>query len=196
MKRAGFTVVELLASLAMVAVISAVLLPSVSAGRASAKLAAAKEKIHDRYLAYAIYTLNWGEPGYYGEPATMGMPPVLADPRNQPLGALDSWESPCGNSLDPIQEGGYVRYVGYLTEKQDPNAHGQLLEDLVARQQNFVAINDFNCSAPGTVLISNIQPKRGLGATLEGRLLDHTSTQRFYDQQGWWNTALDKGENK
>jgi prepilin-type N-terminal cleavage/methylation domain-containing protein len=110
--RRGFTLVELLAVLSIVAIVSSVLLPTFSVAKRRSKVEVAKTYLREQFLCLATYAIDADD--YFPS-----HPAVLSDPHLQaPCSSLDTWRKPCWSRPSPML--GSFGYSGALAEGELP----------------------------------------------------------------------------
>src|SRR5665213_449648 len=99
MRRTGFTLIEVLICIGIIATVTAICVPVASLALAAARRGSATQNLHQLYLATVIYQADWGESVIYGSPEDMGLPSITA--RKSVYGIFDSTHggnSPCGRN--------------------------------------------------------------------------------------------------
>jgi len=92
LKRRGFTLIELLVVVAIIAVLIAILLPSINAVRESARRSSCASNQRQIYLAIAMYTSEYGG----------NLPPNSQCHNAYYQGRFDNYENFCWNRIHPL----------------------------------------------------------------------------------------------
>jgi prepilin-type N-terminal cleavage/methylation domain-containing protein len=177
LRRPGFTLVEVLVVLAIVATLVAIMTPVLAGAKRSAKVASSIQKLKQLHASLEIYRQdNSGTSSdYYGQ----GLAPLqyFWDTR---FGFLsDGIQSPCGFDQTLFNTGPNTMpaWVSYTAPFFDPIHHnpgmGHYLETY---QDNAVVFVDCYCNPAGTSMRAPLQTKRGLAVTLGGTLVNRRKT--------------------
>jgi prepilin-type N-terminal cleavage/methylation domain-containing protein len=146
-KRAlGFTVLELMAVVAIIAVLASLTFPVLSRAKMQGKVTASFINLKQLHQAITIYQDAWDGSGY-GFARDMGLPPLHVDAidlRAMP-DSRDLWFSPCGPSL-----GGIPGHRGPLFPAWDYHEQRHVTQTwyrhVVVREENSVLVLDPNCT--------------------------------------------------
>ncbi len=193
MKKLGFTLLEVLACMAIITVIAAILSPVLRSAKHSAQITSSISNLHQMHVALLLYQSANGGGNSYSSLASMGLPTeeqLMPNTHTPPLNLPYSiWRSPCGQnpSWDPSPNT-TIQYE-YL-----PSASLDNFEKVAPiYQENLTMFVDLNCAEHGEPLYSEYLPHRGLGVQLSGALLNRFKPGdcRF---QRWWADGLDGGQ--
>ncbi len=177
--RRGWTLVELLAVLAIVAVLCAILWPVAASAKQSAKVASSVSRLRQIHLAAVLYQQDWGARHDYGTAEDMGLPSLSQIGENRLGLSLEFWHSPCSDTRpsdprldytwapDEVEE--WVEFVSRLKEKA-------------------LLSTDMTCNERDLPADSRWVRRRGLGVTFGGSLIRRFRDGDFRDPQ-WWSDA-------
>jgi prepilin-type N-terminal cleavage/methylation domain-containing protein len=170
-KRQAFTLLELIAVMAIIALLSVIITPVYQRAILSAKTTAEVQRMRQIYTALSLYQDQWGFKGYDNEPA-VGMPDLAVFNSMFP----DSfYVGPCGYtpSFDPNGNGKSFYYSG-------PYETGMRLYQMY--RQNSLLVADFQCNTGDTDVSDLFVYKRVLGVLISGQL---TNRWRSGDVFNW-----------
>ncbi len=99
----GFTVIELLAVIAIIGILSAILLPALSKARVMAKKSNASGDIHQLVVALRMYAEDWGT---YPTNSSDDCNKLITALEDETFGGYGKWEedTSSGNLLDPWKQ--------------------------------------------------------------------------------------------
>jgi len=179
-KRSGFSLLEVIYCIAIIAIVAAILLPVFRNAKHSAHITASISSLHQMHTALMLYQTAQGSSAQSGSLPEMGLP--SGDQAYESLHIpLAVWQSPCG--LNPSWAPGPVK-VQYEYFAQTSQTHWD--EAIRSYQDNVVMFVDMNCAEHGEPLRSDFILHRGLGVRLSGALLN-LHKQGNYSRQAWWN---------
>jgi prepilin-type N-terminal cleavage/methylation domain-containing protein len=179
-RRAGFSLLEVIYCIAIIAIVAAILMPVFRSAKHSAQVTSSISNLHQMHTALLLYQTAQGSSAQYGSLAEMGLP--SGDQAYESLHLPASlWLSPCG--LNPSWAPGPVR-VQYEYFAQTSFTHWD--EAIKEYQDNVVMFSDMNCAEHGEPLRSSFIIHQGLGVRLSGALLNLRKPGN-YGQQSWWN---------
>lgn len=181
----GFTLVELISCIVIIASLSAFLFPVFSQAKLESKVVSAKLGLRNAFMAFQLYR-NDQDHVEYGDPVSMGLP-MWTDQFGEiitaslimesALGKDASKWSPCGALWMPDE----TNNIHYLPAKPDWNRWVNKLES------NTVLLSDPNCnSASPRQINQQFFRKRAIGVMLDGHVVsrwsdtDHFFTQDFF----------------
>ncbi len=182
MKRsAGFSMVEVIYCIAIIAIVAAILIPVFRSAKHSAQVTASISNLHQMHVALNLYQSAQSSAAVSGSLAEMGLP--------SGSNAYDSlhippelWQSPCG--LNTSWTPGPIVKIQYEYFAQTSFTPWD--EAIKSYQENAVMFVDMNCAEHGEPLRSAFILHRGLGVRLSGALLNLHKPGN-YGQQEWWN---------
>ncbi len=179
-KRAGFSLLEVIGCILIIAIIAAILMPVFRSARHSAQVTASTSNLHQMYTAMCLYQTAQGSSAQYGSLAEMGLP--SGDQAYESLHIPpEVWISPCG--LNPSWAPGPVKtQYEYFAQ----TSFTKWDEAIKKYQDNAVVFVDMNCADHNEPLRSDFFSHQGLGVRLSGALLNLRQTGN-YGQQAWWN---------
>lgn len=181
----GFTIVEVLVVLSIVAVLMAILVPTFRLARRRADIQVSSGKLHQMWMALETYRQDWdGNDGDYGSFYGLGLPndeayfsTLLGLPH-------DYWLSPCGYDETLFRSGlnqipGFITYLGTFMQpdvlidvRSNPPFHGYL-EEYKGNSAMFI---DCYCNEHGLSMSAPLVRKRALSVLLSGKLVDRMRT--------------------
>jgi prepilin-type N-terminal cleavage/methylation domain-containing protein len=192
LKKHGFSLLEIIACVAIIAIVAAILTPVFRATKHSAQITSSLSNLHQIYIALAMYQGANGGGGNYSSLAGMGLPEpeqLFSSTKALPLNLpLDVWRSPCGQN---------PAWTSVLTSVQYVYFPGQDLDNYEKiaplYQDNMAAFIDMNCAEHGEPLYSDYIPHRGLGVLLSGALVNRIKPgdSRY---QKWWSDPVTNKE--
>jgi prepilin-type N-terminal cleavage/methylation domain-containing protein len=177
---AGFTLLEVLYCIAIIAIVAAILMPVFRSAKHSAQVTASISNLHQMYVALSLYQTAQGTGAQTGTLAEMGLP--SGDRAYESLKIPSAvWRSPCGLNTSwapgPVVNVQYEYFAQTSFTKWD--------EAIKTYQDNVVMFVDMNCSEHGEPLRSTFIVHQGLGVRLSGALLNLHKPGN-YGQQSWW----------
>ena len=189
--RRGFTLLELLTCVGIIAIVTAITFPVFVIAKAGAKRSAAVSNLKQLYVAIAIYRTNEEADGIYGDPVLMGLP-TSSGPFPGPLVTFMNVNkafrrSPCGlnPSWFPLENGdteGPVMSIVYR-----PNDEATYGKYASIYKQNSLLFYDLNCDDPGTPIGNKYLPHRGIGVLVEGQLINQRKVGLMDGNDSWWS---------
>lgn len=184
MKR-GFTLVEVITCLAIIAIVAAIAAPVFSQAKRSAKITASISNLHQMHLALKLYQFEHEGDGKYGKMAEMGLPTGEVLMRQRLGLPLEIWKSPCGQNPSWAPVPVVIQYDYYPDSGLD---HFETIAP--SFQENLIVLSDMHCADHGDPLYSDFVHHRGLGVLLSGALknLNKPGDSRW---QKWWSLPLD-----
>ena len=188
MKRSGFTLVEIIVSLGIVAVVVAIVTPALNTARRVSQVHASLSNLRQLHVALTLYRTEWDGNDQYGNFAGMGLPTwdeyVLSGlPGFPPNKALPS---PCGSHFGfPVLND--YQYLG-------PYSESSFNKDSLEYKDNLVIFADFNCNDNDAPLWSPYFNHRGLGVLLGGQLINQYKVGDMHDP-GWWAKPAEGNHN-
>ncbi|MBS1723914.1 MAG: hypothetical protein JSS66_13280 [Armatimonadetes bacterium] len=178
MKRSGFTLMETIASIAILITLGALLAPALAELKLRAKVTSSFQRLRQFHIALSMYRSEYDGDGCYGPPAAMGLP-TLTNIAYTRLGfTWDFWKSPCGRHPKLIK--GDSEWYAYCPGDGYPWS-----EDIVLYRENTPLMMDTNCSPPGSDPQNPYDEKYVLGVLLSGQLKARRGTGR-YEWAEWW----------
>ena len=198
-KLAGFTVLELLSVMAIVAVVSATLLPVFTRAKMEAKVTSAGQRLRQLHLQLTLYRSDQEPIAETGYPWEMGLPwgygfttndkgdlvpiqPTSLDKNPveeeifQKVEKNHEKRSPCGSHAELTRWCWGWDYLPSIWFKWKPDS-----EKYLDRQIVFA---DYNCNPAATQFFNQFVTKRALGISIAGALVDRTkSDQQMFSQE-------------
>jgi prepilin-type N-terminal cleavage/methylation domain-containing protein len=184
MKR-GFTLVELLVVLSIIAIVFAIVTPVFRYAVESARISSAVSFMHQIGKAIALYRSDWGESGSYATAADAGLPTDLYVHTTWKRLDRKGFESPCG----------YKPGIGWDNARSAPDYVFYFYsEDVVfpwmARilpkyKENTLMVLDPWCNPSGTEWNNPYAEKRAIGLLLSGQVINRRKAG-LADHQDWW----------
>jgi prepilin-type N-terminal cleavage/methylation domain-containing protein len=198
-KTSGFTILEMVSVVTIVAILSAILMPVFARAKMEAKVTSAGQRLRQLHLQLMLYRADQEQAADTGYPWEMGLPwtvrfttddkgnlvpiqPSVSDKNSvdfeifQKLVVEPEKRSPCGfhQELVPFCFGWDYLATRWFFWKPDSEKYGD-------RQ---VVFTDYNCNAQGTDFFNQFATKRALGITMGGALIDRTkSDQQIFTQE-------------
>jgi len=170
---------ELLIVVTIIAMLVGLSAPSLTQAMHSGKEAVSVQKLRQLHLALSMYRADQESSQDYGTIGEVGVPDwPLWQTALKPYGVNDDlWKSPCylhreDNDLFPT-----IVYTGHTDQ--------QFQIETTEHEGNFVIFRDMNCTLPKFSLNNQFHPKRGIGVTLNGRVIKKTAPDRF-ELARWW----------
>jgi type II secretory pathway pseudopilin PulG len=179
MKR-GITLLELIASVAIIVILVGILTPVVSRARRSAQITSSVARLRQYHLALKLYQLDYGGDGLYGEPVVMSLPLEPFEIEG-PVIPKNLWPSPC--SLNPMFIDVPLQ-VHYIYRPFSPDFGNYSLE----YKENSLLVYDVNCDDHNIPLRDPRFPHKGLGVLLSGQLINKTAKGAMHYSNEWWST--------
>ena len=174
-KSAGFTLIELISCIVIVAVLASILYPTLASAKMSSKVAAAKLNLKNLHLAITLYRLDY-EGVEYGDAPAMGLPdtaapgcPLMAIIRKT-SGPDYRHQSPCG--FHPHSLNNTFHYY-----PSDPSDWKTWVEKLESRTMLF---GDANCNTSNIDIENQFANKRCVGVALDGHIVTLWNDQAHY----------------
>ena len=157
----GFTLLELVAVMAIIALLSVIITPVYQRAILSAKTTSEVQRLRQIYTALSLYQDQWGFKGYETE-AAVGLPDVF---QFHIMFPKDFYVGPCGYtpSFDPHGDGVSFYMSG-------PYETGPRL--FKEYRQNSLIVADFQCNTGDTDVSDLYVYKRVLGVLLSGQLVN------------------------
>lgn len=183
MKKKGFSLIEIMVVIAILAVLTAFLFPTFARAKMSAKVSASKLNLKGFWMVLEMYRQDNDEKVDYGSVTDMGLPaPPMGFTRfleSYSKDPLFRWEnhrglSPCGITVgnEPFRGIFYFGYMNFDWPK-----------DVLRYKDKTVILADKNCNTSDIRVDCQLCTKRSIGITLAGHILDRNNSERhFYDQ--------------
>jgi prepilin-type N-terminal cleavage/methylation domain-containing protein len=186
----GFTLIEMLTCLAIVAVVAAITFPAFSAAKRSAQITSEISNLRQLYVATALYRTTYDGDGIYGDPSSMGLPCCTGGPEDpftlfekshknlvlSPCGTNPSWFPPTPWQTRPLMD--------LIYRPCDASTYAKYAAKY---RSNSLLYYDINCDFPGVPYDNPHFVHRGLAVLVEGQLINKTQKGRFMDNDGWWS---------
>lgn len=177
----GFTMIEIVISVAIVAILVAIITPALASARRSARISSSVSNLRQLHLALSLYRSEYGGEGIYGTYAEMGMPDA-EQPLDLPGFPVGSpFPSPCGwnpTISDSRPSFEYLYSPGFAGKLFAKNA--QLFKD------NLIIFADLNCNPHHELIRSEHFAHLGLGVLIGGKLVNQRKKGFVFDAD-WWS---------
>lgn len=190
MKRHGVTLVEILIVVTIVAVLAAIIIPTMTGAKMAAKETDCKMRLKQWFLAISLYREEWGS-AEYGMPHEMGLPVPVQLQHMVDVGAIPQYMIYCPGGQDPTDPDARPAYnqmwydPAYLN--LPPGVGVPSWKPYVEKYfDNAILIRDANHQPPGSGYGSWLQTHKGIGLYLGGHV---KVVQRKGDASSreWWN---------
>lgn len=178
--RRGFTLLEMVAVMAIIAALTAIITPVYSSAVLAAKAQSSIQKLKQWHLAIRLYQDQWDFKGYDSVEAL-----ALPDPKYFlqdlfPAKTEVAFASPCGYHWSFDSGGNGLGYYYSLPL-------GGAISEYQRYRQNSVILMDFQCNNGGVRVADPLERKLGLGLLLSGQVTVHYRTGdvllwKFYTQ--------------
>lgn len=186
MARRGFTLIEMLCVIAIIAVLAALLMPVLASAMRASKETVAISNVKQLHLAFSLYRSEYDGDVRYGKASEMGLPDMTRIYTGAPWRLLPGteklWASPCGQHVDTTKAetaGTNLDYHASDIEDETWASYAQ------RRQEEAVLVYDLNCSAPDAILHSPYMLKKVIGVRLNGSLVRRTTRELLIDLAAW-----------
>lgn len=179
--RKGFTLVEVLVSVGIVAILIGLLTPVYKHAKRSAQIASTSSKLHNIQLATTLYRQKYDGDGVYGHIYAMGLPDAemlsatLYDNRHTDFHPLDMYYSSCG--FHPGDNG----FMSWFPTTQDKYWTIPVLE----LEDAMPLCTDLNCNDADVAVQNRWQTKFGVAVTLGGWIV-RKRKEGPVDDPYWW----------
>jgi prepilin-type N-terminal cleavage/methylation domain-containing protein len=183
-KRNAFTIIELLAVVVIIAVVSAVTFPVIFRSKQAAKVAAAKVNLKNYWVGLNLYQSDHDSPSEFGETYEMGLPRGGAAftyfcTTYMNMKAIHKENSPehypCGLQVNDEPFVGIYYFGSNLSDWK---------HDVLKYENKTVLLADKNCNSKDVRIMCQFCSKRSIGISIVGQILDRTSSEwHFYDQR-------------
>lgn len=186
LQRIGFTLVELLCVIVILAVVSAIVFPVVVRARMGAKVTSAKTNLKNLWMALQLYQENYGERVEYGAVSDMGLPSAgagygnfLDEYTHQKRGSWLTWTDicPCGTHVGSEANWGIFYFGDHITDWP---------KDVQKYKDSTIVLADKNCNDSSVRIDCQFCKKRSIGIALSGKLVDKTNDQFNYWTQNFY----------
>jgi prepilin-type N-terminal cleavage/methylation domain-containing protein len=186
MKSRGFTLIEVLSVIVIIATLAAISYPVFAQAKMQAKRTVSAEKLRQLFLATEIYR-NDNDGFGYGDLGTMGLPDGIYVFRKRFGLPEESIRSACRAHPDDAprpgyQGGGYIWYRPGLGE-----------EDFVAEvrkwRENYPLYVDMHCNDPAVQIWNWHVKKYGVAVLLSGEIVKVNKFGRFQSAEFWKEPA-------
>lgn len=185
----AFTLIEAIAVVSVVAVLTAILVPCIAIAERSAQVRSSVSRVRQAYVALSLYMQDYdGAPDSYNSYSdyyALALPPD-AYWWNTYFGIGEStWRSPCGADnvifqTGPNRRNGFITYAAPFYQPdaiETANGNRADYADYLSKyRQNSVVILDDFCNEPGTDMRNILTPKRGIAALISGQLVNRIRT--------------------
>ncbi len=168
MNRKGFTLIETLCVIAIIAVIVAILFPIFGRAKQAAKETSCIQNLKNLYVATALYreenspTVEFGDPYQMGLPSPIAMLDILA----KTSGKDEYHQSPCGRH--PRLDDDFGGYTTIYFMPQDPSSFKAYV---IKHEGSSPLWVDPNCSPASTPIRLQFGIKRVFGVMLDGHVM-------------------------
>ncbi len=164
----GFTLVEVLVVISIVAVLAGILLPVLAESKEQAKIAVCKQQLHQLQVALSLYRSEHEGDNLYGPASQMGLPPTearLVDVLRLPLKMFQ-----CTAPPNAASRSGAAYMITFSDDKPDPQVltWGQYAKEEMDQAVVFADMNHGDRTVP---LRSPYFPHKGFAVRLSGELL-------------------------
>lgn len=182
MVRRGFTLVETMSVIAIVAVLASIAYPVIGQVRRRSSESAAEHNLRQLHLAFSLYRSEYDGDGRYGGASLMGLPDMTTvyggHPQAIVKGSDGLWSSPCGQHPDTtlaVVSGTNLDY--HATDVADETWMSYVLR----KEEAAILLYDQNCSPLSAVLHSPYMEKQIIGVRLNGSLVRKQGRETFID---------------
>lgn len=176
----GFTMLELMIVVAIIAMLVGLSAPSLTQAMHSGKEAVSVQKLRQLHLALSMYRADQESSQDFGTIGDMGIPDwQKSRSALQPYGATSElWQSPCYEHPEV--------HSGNPPEMQYWGADDPQFEVYSATYElNLIMFSDIHCTLPKKNLLNQFHTKRGLGVLLSGQIVRRTAPGMHFFPQ-WW----------
>ena len=150
MRARGFTLVELLCVVIIVAALSAILFPVLNTSIAASYRSSSAQRLKQLHVALMLYQAEWDGSGRYDEAKNMGLPSEAQVYFFEAIPAVskspDTWLSPCGVHPSFVQQKTALFYLPANSDADD----GRWREYANKHHENALLVLDPNCN-PNTI---------------------------------------------
>lgn len=185
--RAGYSIVEVMVVVAIIAVVAALTFPMLSGSVRSAKAATTKTKLRQIFYSLELYRQEY-DAGYVGDLGDLGLPSIqiILKGANPHLGLpIETWKSDC----TPHPKG----IPSYRALYYYPGEGGaDLIENTFKMEENYILIGDDQCNLPSVNIENPFETKTGFGVASNGTLYVRKGRGRVMDTD-WWIRTLNIG---
>lgn len=178
----GFTIVEVLCVMGIIALLAALLFPVLRTVRESALVSASESNLHQLHIETSLYRIDWNGEGIYGDAYSMGLPPMKV--RDKALPLLASLQPP--RAPHPISVAVGRRYWNYYLDPQLDGLEPSWEEIVVDKRDQMVLYFDPFNNDPGLPLDRGSYISRFLiGVNLGGSIVRKRASRDWMDRD-WW----------
>lgn len=166
--QAAFTLIEIVAVCAIVAVLSGLMAPVLARAIHASKESNATNKLHNLQLAFALYRTTHDGDGVYGRPSAMGLPDYDHFYQQGYLSVSnkqDLWNPSCG--VHPEMHTARVKYDYTASGREGEPWIDYVLE----KQEEAVLLRDRNCTDHSVPLNADYFPRVVIAVRLNGQAL-------------------------
>jgi prepilin-type N-terminal cleavage/methylation domain-containing protein len=180
--RFGFTLIEVLVVISIVAVLAGIALPVFAASKEQAKIAVCKQQLHQLQLALSLYRSEHDGDGQYGPATQMGLPPTgaqLMDVLKVPVRILQ-----CSAPPNSVSRSGAVYMITFNDDKPNPEVltWGQYAREELDQSVVFADMNHGDRTIP---MRSPFYPHKGFAVRLSGELFT-VNKPGSWGELEWW----------
>jgi prepilin-type N-terminal cleavage/methylation domain-containing protein len=179
----GFTLVEIITSVVIVAILVGILTPAFKSAKRSAEISSSLQNLRQLHLGLTLYRSEWDGDVNYGDLPEMGLPSdsQFAAAGLPGIPTNRAFPSPCGE----LPERTALINYDYMIAEGGP----AFVKTSLAFQDHLIVFADFNCNSASEPLWSEYFRHRGLGVLLDGHMVNQYKHGRM-DKASWWASPI------
>jgi len=181
MRRRAFTLIEVLAVLAIIILVASLMYPVFAAAKARAKETVCTSQLRQIGMALSLYREDFGGPSTYGEMSEMGLPPTLKELITR--GLLNRELVMCKGRKEGMEPVALYN----VTWAPEGTIGVPSWKDYVQRfGDNSIVMTDENHDFADSPISDPYVLHHGIGLYLDGHVQARTKTG-FWTDRIWWN---------